>query len=170
MRAGYRSFDNRFSMPAQYPIHGSKYFDCRELVDPVAWNLLNTRVAWMIDPAIIRVLDLVRELAGSAVKINNWHYAKKGEQVYTASGYRAQWENTGGRMSQHRCGRAADLKVAGFSPSLLLTLIQNNKAAFVAAGLTTFENVKYTPTWLHLDVRPRLIGVHPENDFLQVDP
>lgn len=154
----------------EFPIHGSPWFDCREFVDARTWSILGPKCAYLIDPKIVRVSDLLRELAGAAVKINNWHYAKRGQNVYDSSGFRAIWDSTGGSLSQHRCGRAADYKVTGFSPSLLLILIQRNKAAFVEAGLTTIENIQFTPTWLHCDVRPRLQGIHPENDFLIVDP
>lgn len=154
----------------EYPIHGSPYFDCREFVDARTWSILGPKCAFLIDPKVVRVSDLIRELAGAAVKINNWHYRKRGQQLYDSSGFRAIWDNTGGSLSQHRCGRAADYKVTGFSPSLLLILIQRNKERFLEAGLTTIENLDATPTWLHGDVRPRLEGVHPEGDFWFVDP
>lgn len=154
----------------EYPIHGSKYFDVREWVDARTWRVLGVRSAFLVDPAIIRVADLVRELADAPVKINTWHYAKNGDHVYNSSGFRAIWDKTGGALSQHRCGRAGDFKAMGFSPSLLLMLINTNKKAFLDAGLTTIENVRFTPTWLHLDVRPRIMDIHPKNDFLIIDP
>ena len=154
----------------EFPIHGSPWFDCREFVDSRTWSILGPKCAFLLDSKIVRVCDLLRELSGAAVKINNWHYAKRGQQVYNSSGFRAIWDGTGGSLSQHRCGRAADCKASGYSPSLLMTLINNNKAAFLEAGLTTVENLQFTPTWLHLDVRPRLDGLHPDGGFLFVDP
>lgn len=154
----------------EYSIHGSIHFDIREWVDPQTWDILNVRSQWLIDPVAVRVADLLREISDAPVVINNWHFAKPGQKIYRSSGFRAVWDKTGGKLSQHRRGAAFDAKALGFSPSLLLKLIQNNKARFINAGLTTVENVAFTPTWLHCDVRPRIVGVHPVNDFLIVDP
>ena len=154
----------------QYPIHGSPYFDVREWVDQRTWNMLGVKAAWMIDSKIIRVADLVREKSGAPVKVNNWHYRKDGEPLYDSSGYRAIWDETGGRLSQHRCGRAGDLKVTGFTPRQIMILIQANAEEFKAAGLTTMEDVAVTPTWLHIDCRPIIPGVQPEFGFLIVKP
>ena len=153
-----------------YPIHGSKWFDVREFVDQKTWNMLGVKSAWMIDPRIVRVADLLREKSGAAVIVNNWHFKKDGEPLYDSSGYRAIWDDTGGKLSQHRCGRAADFKVRGFRPIQMQILIQANKAEFLAAGLTTMENVAMTPTWLHCDCRPIIPGVQPEDGFLIVNP
>lgn len=154
----------------EYPIHNSPYFDIREWVDKQTWQALGVRCQWLIDPAIVRVADLLRELADAPVKINTWHYAKKGEHVYQSSGYRRKTDPTGAAYSQHRMGRAADFKVSGFSSSLVHILINNNKEAFKMMGLTTLEALSFTPTWVHCDVRPRIEGIQPENGFLIVNP
>ena len=135
-----------------YPIHGSKYFDCREFVDARTWGVLGAKAAWLIDPKIVAICDLIREKTGVPVTVNNWHMGGN----YDSSGYRAIWDNTGGKLSQHRCGRASDVKVKGFIPLRVFQLIQANKAEFEAAGLTTMEDLRFTPTWTHLDCRPRL--------------
>lgn len=141
----------------EFPIHGSKYFDIREFVDKKTWDMLGHKSAWMIDPKIVAVCDLLREKIGLPVKINTWHYAKKGQPVYVDSGFRAKWSNVGAMLSQHRTGRAADVKVDGIKPVQIQQLIAANEAEFIAAGLTAMENVSYTPTWCHLDCRPRLM-------------
>ena len=135
-----------------YPIHGSKYFDCREFVDARTWGVLGVKAAWLIDPKIVAICDLIREKTGVPVTVNDWHMCGN----YDSSGYRAIWDNTGGKLSQHRCGRAADVKVKGLIPLRVFQIIQANKAEFEAAGLTTMEDLRYTPTWCHLDCRPRL--------------
>lgn len=141
-----------------YPIHGSKYFDVREYVDARTWGVLGVKSAWLIDPKIVAICDLIREKSGVPVTVNNWHFAKPGATVYKASGYRAIWEKVGGQLSQHRCGRAADVKVKGLIPLRVFQIIQANKAEFEAAGLTTMEDLRFTPTWTHLDCRARLEG------------
>lgn len=151
----------------EIPIHGSKFFYIVEFVDKRTWQALGFKAACLIDPAIVRVCDLLREKAGSPVWINNW-FIKGG--AFDSSGYRAIWDGTGGSLSQHRCGRAADPKVVGLKPKQVFELIMDNAAEFEAAGLTTMENLKFTPTWNHLDTRPRIEGWHPKSGFLIVDP
>lgn len=148
----------------KYPLHGSEWFDVREFVDERTWGFLGEKAAWMVDPRIVRVCDLLREKAGVPVVVNNWHIGGQ----YRASGFRAAWERTGGKLSQHRLGRAADAKVSGLSPAQALALIMADKQAFLAAGLTTIEDLKFTPTWIHMDCRPMLSGAAA--DFVIVKP
>lgn len=154
----------------EYPIHNSQYFDAREFVDERTWKILGIKSACLIDPAIVRVADLLREKVGVPVVVNNWHYAKNGEPIYKASGFRAIWEKVGGQLSQHRCGRAADFKVRGMTPARVFAIIMANQTEFEAAGLTTVESLTFTPSWLHLDTRPKVQGWHPGSGFLIVEP
>jgi len=153
----------------QYPIHGSKYFDTREFVDQKTWKMLGIKSAWLIDPKIVRICDLLREKTGVPVVVNNWHYAKSGS-IYKASGFRAKWETVGAELSQHRTGRAADVKVSGMKPAQVVNLIIAHQTAFMDAGLTTIEAIAYTPTWTHLDCRPILDGISAEGGLLFVQP
>ena len=153
---------------SEYPIHGSKYFDVREWVDRRTWEALGPKAAWLVDPKIIAVFDLLRELAGVPVTVNNWHFERGG--LFDSSGYRAIWDTTGGRLSQHRSGRAGDAKIKGMEGNGILQIVNANKEAFLKAGLTTVENTLFTKTWLHLDVRPKIQGANPEDGFLIVDP
>ena len=137
-----------------YPIHGSKYFDIKEFVDARTWGVLGVNAAWLVDPRTVRICDLIREKTGVPVTVNNWHMGGN----FDSSGFRAKWDNTGGTLSQHRCGRAADIKVKGMIPLRVFQIINENKADFEAVGLTALEDLTYTPTWLHVDCRPRLDG------------
>lgn len=152
----------------QFPLHESLYFDTREFIDERTWNILGIKSAWMIDPKIVAVCDLLRELTGLPVKVNNWHYYKPGQQKYVASGLRAKWERTGAELSQHRLGRAADVKIVGMSPTQIFNLIMVHSEAFAAVGLSTMEDLRDTKTWNHLDCRPKIKGIHPEIGFLIV--
>jgi len=154
----------------RYPLHSSKYFDVREWVDQRTWNSLGVKAAWMIDPRIVRVADLLREKLGAPIQVNNWHYRREGQPLFDSSGFRSIWDQTGGKLSQHRAGRAVDMRSAGITPMALHNIIMAHKAEFLAAGLTTMEDVKFTPSWLHCDCRPLIPGVAPENDFLIVRP
>lgn len=155
-----------------YSAHGSNHFDIREFVHPRTWAELgesSARCQWLIDPKIVRVCDLIRELSGVPCIVNNWHFYKPGPgaKKYVSSGYRAHWDSTGASYSQHRAGRAADIKPRGYTPEMALKLITNNLALFLDAGLTTIEDISTTQTWLHVDCRPRLDG---SPDLLIVKP
>ena len=146
----------------EYPLHNSPYFDVRELVDANTFKALSVNAAWLIDPKIVRVLDLLREKLGAPVVVNNWHTGGP----FKSSGFRSMSDKTGAIFSQHRRGCAADVKVSGKTPNEILFVINANFQEFKAAGLTTIEDVKFTPTWLHLDCRP----VQIENQFRIVRP
>jgi hypothetical protein len=123
----------------------------------------------MIDPKLVRVCDLIQELSGVPCIVNNWHFYKPGPgaKKYVSSGLRAKWDSTGVPYSQHRFGRAGDIKPRGYTPQMTLKLITDNLVLFLDAGLTTIEDISMTPTWLHVDCRPRLDG---SPDLLIVKP
>lgn len=132
------------------------------MVDQNTFKALGVNAAWLIDPKIVRVLDLLREKLGASIFVNNWHTGGP----FKSSGFRSMSDKTGAMFSQHRRGCAADVKASGKKPAELLFIINANFAEFKAAGLTTIEDVNYTPTWLHLDCRPIAI----ENQFRIVRP
>lgn len=148
-------------------LHSSKWFDIVEFVDKRTWRALNFKAACLIDPKIVRVCDLLREKSGKAVIVNNW-FMNGGK--YDSSGYRAPWDATGGKLSQHRRGCAADVKVSGLNPKSVFELVMDNRIEFEVCGLTTMEHLDFTPTWNHLDTRPRVDGWHQKTGFLLVKP
>jgi len=152
-----------------YPIHDSPYFDVREYVDRHTWKILGPYSAWMVDVKIVRIVDKVRELTGSPTTLNNWSFAKSGK-IYDSSGFRAIWDPEGGTLSQHRSGRAADVKVKGWTPKRVYELVLENSAIFWDLGLTTIEDLSMTPTWLHMDCRPYLGDPVAGRPFLIVTP
>jgi len=147
-------------------IHDSIWFDIAEFVDSRVLRILKENAAFMVDPKIVRVCDLLRELSGKPTTVNNWSWGG----IYDSSGFRAIWDKTGGTLSQHRCGRGADAKVRDFTPKMVHELILDNSAKFEDAGLTTLEHLDFTPSWSHLDVRPRIKGWHPKVGILIVKP
>lgn len=136
-----------------FPLHSSPFFDVREFVDRRTWQALGPKAASMVDVRIVRAADLLRKLAAVPITVNNWHFRKPGQPLFDSSGFRAIWDVTGGTLSQHRRGCAADFKSAAFSPAQLRRIILDNAAEFKAAGLTTMEDLEFTRTWLHCDVR-----------------
>lgn len=153
----------------EYPAHGSKYFDLREFVDQRTWNALGPRCALLIQPRTVRCCDLVREKTGAPTTVNNWHFAKQGQRVYQSSGFRSRFDETGAAYSMHRLGLAADLKVRGMTPRQVLQVILANEAEFIALGLSRIEDLDFTPSWLHIDLAPRIAGM-PEDKIIFFEP
>jgi len=111
---------------------------------------------------IIMAVQYLREKTGLSITINNW--ATGGQ--YKESGLRRMDTTTGARWSQHKYGRALDLKVSGKSPKEVHAIIHEHSKYLVDNQLlTTVENVNATPTWTHIDCRytglDRILVVNP---------
>lgn len=146
----------------EFPIHGSPYFDVREFVHPKVFAIFGKQSQMFVDPKAVRIADVVRETFG-ACTINDYMFG--GKRV--ASGFRAIWEKTGGEYSQHRAGRAIDIRTRLVTEKEMFAKIMQNWKPFYEAGLTRIENVEVTIGWLHLDCAPVIIE---PGKFLIVDP
>lgn len=136
----------------------SNNFSIEEYVPKAVFTQFGNRCIWFLDPKLIEVVQMLREQYGP-ITINNWHQAGN----YEFSGFRPQWSSVGAAFSQHRFGRAADLKFNNYTVQEVYADIIDNKRTWLGRGLTTLENVDHTPTWLHVDVRP-------SKEFLIVNP
>lgn len=141
-----------------------KYFALNEVVPSEiiaqrgeqAWNLMDDR--------ILMAADWLREKFGPAV-ING----KFGGKVFRESGLRDPFTTTGAKFSQHKFGRAVDMKFTKTSVKEVYDFILANQAEARANGITTLENIAFTPSWLHLDVR-KLPDGYPADKVLVVNP
>ncbi len=123
-----------------------KYFEIRELVDPATHAALGDRAWQLLDAPLLQSLDALREAVGP-ITINNW--AQGGS--YSLSGFRPRTSDVGAEYSQHRLGRAFDLKFRDTTPQAVYQLILSEPGRW--PGITTLENISATPTWLHVDGR-----------------
>lgn len=146
----------------EHPIHGSPWFDVRELVSPEDWTSLGSRAESLIDPKLVHVLDKLRTILGYPIIVNDWHIGGQ----YKLSGYRNRLVSIGGFYSQHRHGRAGDIKVPGLSSRSVAKVILSAKNELMPLGLSVIEDPDATPTWTHLDVR--FLG--PQTDIRIVRP
>jgi hypothetical protein len=137
----------------------TKDFFLTEFVSKRIWDAFGEKSIWFIDPKIITLAQFVRDTFNKPITINNWwdnidgknQIAQADERQY--SGFREPKCTIGGELSQHRHGRAIDIKVSGLSPQEIYDYILKNSDVFRAVGLTTLEDIRDTPTWNHLDVR-----------------
>ena len=97
---------------------------------------------WFIDFRIVEVAQKLRDIFGS-ITINN--------ERFNWSGYRTADCGVGAQFSQHRFGRALDLKFANTTPEEVQKYIIEHESEFMALGLRRMENAAKTKTWLHID-------------------
>lgn len=128
-----------------------EYFKLEELVSPVVFKTYGS-FAWnFFDERTLRDLDLLRELWGKPLVINNW----KNGGGYTQSGLRCNVDpivkgKTKPYLSAHVLGRGFDVKPTKLTDceDLFLCVIQNYKKFEV---LSRLENFNSTGTWVHID-------------------
>lgn len=107
---------------------------------------------WFIDKRIITIAQFIRDRFDHIVTINNWH---KGG-TYNLSGLRPFDTSTGAGMSQHKFGRAIDVKMIGRfenGADEIRNDIISNFDEYRAIGLTTIEDGAIATNWCHIDCR-----------------
>jgi len=136
----------------------TKDFYLTEFVSKKIYDQFGDKAIWFIDSRIISLAQFTRDFFGKSITINNWW--DEGDAIQTAlpderqySGFREPSCTVGASVSQHRFGRAIDIKVAGLTPQEVYHAILAAQDKFLAAGLTTLEDIRDTPTWNHLDIR-----------------
>jgi hypothetical protein len=141
-----------------------KYFALNEVVHPGAIQALGERAWTLMDERILRGADWLRELFGPCT-ING----KFGGKGFTESGLRDPFTATGAKFSQHKFGRALDLKFHNVTCKEVYDYIIRNPGQARENGITTVEDIAFTGTWLHIDCR-LLPESFPENGVLVVKP
>ncbi len=99
-----------------------------------------------IDKRIVSACQFIREKIGKPITINNW--LNGGERQF--SGLRPFVCNVGVMYSQHKYGRAADLKCEGMNGEELRQVVKRYWED-LKQYITTIE--ADTENWLHIDCR-----------------
>jgi hypothetical protein len=141
-----------------------KYFALNEVVHPGAIQALGERAWTLMDERILRGADWLREMFGPCT-ING----KFGGKGFTESGLRDPFTTTGAKFSQHKFGRALDLKFHKVTCKEVYEYIIRNSGQARENGITTVEDIAFTGTWLHIDCR-LLPESFPDNGILVVKP
>ena len=132
----------------------AKHFKIHELIPPKAYSRFGNTKGWtLLDPALVRLLDAMRERYGAAT-VNNYQYG--GDRQW--SGLRtpdSPWYST---YSQHSFGRAADVLFNGMTSEEVRQDIIAKPEAFlaIAPSITLEEGV----SWCHIDVRASNYGIN----------
>jgi hypothetical protein len=126
-----------------------KYFALNEVVYPGAIQARGEQAWQLMDDRILRGADWLREKFGPCV-ING----KFGGKGFTESGLRDPFTTTGAKFSQHKFGRALDLKFMKVTCTEVYDYIIRNPTEARANGITTVEDIRDTKgQWLHVDCR-----------------
>ena len=141
-----------------------KYFALNELVPPDVIQARGEQAWQLMDERILRGADWLREKFGPCV-ING----KFGGKGFSESGLRNPLTTTGARWSQHKFGRAVDMKFLKVNVKEVYDYILANQPEARANGITCVENINATPSWLHCDCR-LLPETFPSNGILVVNP
>jgi hypothetical protein len=140
-----------------------KYFALNEVVYPGAIQARGEKAWELMDDRILRGADWLREKFGPCV-ING----KFGGKGFTESGLRDPFTTTGAKFSQHKFGRALDLKFLKVTCTEVYDYIIRNPTEARANGITTVEDIRDTKgQWLHVDCR-LLPETFPINGILVV--
>jgi hypothetical protein len=124
------------------------HFIIEELVDKQTFEQFGENSWWFLDEKALATLVAMREAFGP-LTVNNWHLGGS----YQYSGFRHPLCSIGAQLSQHKFGRAFDVKSKNFTPEQMQSFILANPKRF--PYITTMENAKHTKTWLHFDTRLR---------------
>jgi hypothetical protein len=107
-----------------------------------------------IDQRLIKIAQFIRTKTGKTVVINNWIGGGK----FKESGLRRHDTSTGAPLSQHKLGKAIDVKQLGMTGKLWRKFVEENAKELYDLGVRRIEDESITPSWLHIDLRPHNLG------------
>jgi hypothetical protein len=125
----------------------SKNFKLEELVSPIIFKQYREKSIWFLEPRIIVAIQTIRNYINTPIKINDW--ADGG--TFKNSGLRPFNCAEGAKYSQHKFGRAMDLKQTKYTNDEFRQIIKEMHKTHLLGLVTAIEN--NTPTWVHIDCR-----------------
>lgn len=123
-----------------------QHFSVYELVPPEVYRARGERAWELLDSRLLVTLDALRDHFGP-ISVNDYRWGGS----RTESGLRLPETATGAVYSQHQYGRAADLHLEDVTPQEAYEAILAHPEKWPM--LTTVEDIRYTPSWIHVDCR-----------------
>jgi len=127
----------------------SKNFILQEFIHKHTYDTFQDNSIWFIDNRIITIAQAIRDHFGKPMLINDWHLQGR----LNNRGFRPPGSDVGAKLSQHRFGRALDFNVLGLDVREVYHEIKGDDYFFKELGITAMENIKNTPSWVHVDIR-----------------
>lgn len=135
-------------------------FKLNEFVPRKIYERFGEKSIQFIDMRMVNLVQMIRDNFDVPITINNW--ATGG--TYNESGFRDALTKNGAELSQHKMGRAADLKFKGKTAKEVYDAILADREYWYEQGLRCMEDINHTPTWLHIDIREtKGYGIHAGN-------
>jgi hypothetical protein len=125
----------------------TKHFNLKELINPNIYERYGDHAWKFLNPLILSSIDALREAIDSPIIINDWQWGGN----YKDSGMREVDSSVGASYSMHKFGNAMDLKFPESSVDIVYDYILDNQEYWYDIGIRRIENIKYTPTWVHID-------------------
>jgi hypothetical protein len=127
-----------------------KHFLIEQLVPPEISSARGDGAWELLDSAALISLDQLVDAFGR-MTVNNWHTGGN----FRESGLRLPGTRTGAVFSQHKYGRAFDIKPIDVKPQFIYAEILKDPKRF--PFITTLEDISATSTpsggWVHFDTR-----------------
>lgn len=127
----------------------SENFDLREFIDPITFAQKSSGAIDLIDRKLINIAEFIRVKIGQPVTINNWHIGGQ----FKESGLRNKNTTTGAKLSQHKLGKAIDVKAADYDGSDWYKFVKENAKELHDLGVRRIEDKSLATTWLHIDTK-----------------
>lgn len=128
----------------------SEDFYLDEFIPPDIYNERGAKAISLIDVRIVMAAQYLRGIIDKPIICNNWW---RGGQ-FRERGLRRGDTKTGARWSQHKYGRGLDFHVIGMTPQQIQSVILQSEEMFIShQWITVMEDVRDTPTWVHIDCR-----------------
>jgi hypothetical protein len=132
----------------------SANFFLDEFIDPVTYSERGAASRDMIDRRLIDIAQFIRTKLGRGITVNNWFTGGR----FKESGLRRADTKTGRPLSQHKIGKAIDVKASGMTGADWRKFVEENAKELFNLGVRRIEDESLTPTWLHIDLRPHDLG------------
>lgn len=130
-----------------------KFFELYEFLPKDFYNkwypISGNRLWQLLDIKLLVTCDRLRRRYGK-VEINNWYWKKDGQRYNQWSGLRTPDSPYGTALSQHRFGRAGDLKFYNVTAEEIRDDIKTNPFHEDFIYITGLEE---RVSWLHIDFR-----------------
>jgi hypothetical protein len=127
----------------------SENFDVREFVTREIFLKFKENSKWFVSKQQLEFAEFLRSHFDKPIIINNWLTGGDLDE----RGTRNPNASTGATYSQHKIANALDFNVKGMTSDEVYDHILAHEKEFMAAGLTTMEDSRYTRGWTHCDFR-----------------
>ena len=127
-----------------------QYFGIKELVSPIVYDKWKEQ-AWMFfDENVLQDLDTIRETYGSPIIINNWTNNLKQCGLRSNMDEMVKSKKTL-YLSAHTMGKGFELHCKYGHKQKLWQHCHNLISQKKLKSFKRLENIKNTPTWVHID-------------------